>query len=69
MLEQDTKTLEDMEFDRLLGIQTSASSNGMTDEEISQHLNIPHITRLEESKLLEATQLNKLESKAFNDFL
>lgn len=68
MLEQDSKTLEDMEFDRLLGISTSSSSNGLSDEEIAQQLNIPHIS-IEESKQLESSQMSKLDSKVLMDFL
>lgn len=70
MLEIDSKTLEDLEFDRLLGKVPSSSANSpMQEEDLLEFQNIPHITKLEESKLLEQYQYSKLESKALQEYV
>jgi len=69
MMEMDSKALEDLEFDRLMGrAPESTASSSMQDEDLFLYQQVPHISKAEESKLLEQ-QYTKHESKVIQDFL
>lgn len=63
----DAKILEDLEFDRLIG--KSSFSSPITEEFIQSRLNLPFITKQEESKILEQTQSSKLDTKVLTSYL
>ena len=67
-LEMDSKVLEDLEFDRLIGKELSKPS-GLADEDLVFRQSIPHISREYEIQLLEEQQAQKIDSKFLESYL
>lgn len=63
----DAKQLEDLEFDRLIG--KSSIPTPLTEDDISNQLQLPFIKKHEEGKVLEQYQANKLDGRVLNNYV